>query len=425
MKISDMRQARAKAADELMTLVDRPRAFEIKKAEIEEWDGKIKRAEVAMAKSAATARPVAGQDPDVVAATMKAYQGGGAPLFKDQAGNVIKAFGAHEPMSSVDPTSLDYGVGDIVKAAVTGDWRNLPSSVAKAGSAGIGPSGGFLVPSDLAGFVIDLARPQARVMQAGATTLDVPHGAISIATVKTDPAPAWKGENDWFATDQGAYGQITLNTRMLGVIVPLSLELVMTGANVNALVTNQLAQRIGLVLDNAAIFGEGTKNSPRGILSHDVHDVPVGGALSSYAPFSSAIGKCLAANAAEENLSVLYNSDTHVALDGLVDTLGQPLRPAPSFQRIQDRGGVYVANGIPTAGTPAATTAIVGDFSQVIFGMTTGLTLEISREGGYKDAAGNMGSAFGQGQVLIRAWLMADVAVQRPGFFAKVSDIRI
>jgi HK97 family phage major capsid protein len=368
------------------------------------------------------ARPVAGQD------VHSAGGWGGAPLLRDvQTGRKIRAYRHDEPVAS-DGGQPDFGIGDVTRACITGDWSRIPSHV-RAGAAGIGAAGGFLIAPELAGYVIDLARAKARVLQAGAQTVPMVNGNLTVAIVTGDPVASWKAENAAFAVSQGSYGEITLTTKTLGVIVPLSLELVMSAANLNDVVTTQLVKALGLELDSACISADGTLNTPRGIVAHLPADniVPVGASLAAataYSYYGSAIGKCLAANAEIDSLSILQNSDVDTALDGLVDTLYQPLRPSPNFAKIADAGRKYVANGIVTSGTPASTYAVVGDFSQVLIGMQQSLMIEVSREGGY-GVGESAGNAFAQGQVLLRALIMCDVAILRPTWFAQISDIRI
>lgn len=424
-KITELQQAAAAIADGLSENTGVSEAewntlLRDARHAVAELNDRITEAKAAQLASAKTARPVAGQENAHLfrSATLGTAA---APIFKDaQTGQVIKTFRHDEPMA---PTSVrpDYGIGDLVKAVVTGNWRHLPTEI-RAGSSGIGPAGGFLIPSELAGWFIDLARPRARVMQAGALTIPMTHGNLSIATVTADPQPGWKSENAWFSTSQGSYGQIVLTSKTLGVIVPLSLELVASAANLNELVTGQLTKRMGLMLDAAAIFGTGTVDAPKGILANTgVGNVVVGAKPTSYAPFNSAIGLCLAANAELDGLSVLMNSDVSTLLNGLTDTLGQPLRPPATYQAIRERGAEYIANSMASSGSSFA---LVGDFSNVVIGMQQDMMLEISREGTYQNADASVGSAFGQGQILIRAYMMVDVAVQRPNFFAQVSDIR-
>jgi HK97 family phage major capsid protein len=347
-------------------------------------------------------------------------------VFKDlPSGRILRTLRADEPMNQIG-FRPDYGIGDLVRAATTGDWSRLPSPIHRAGSAGIGPAGGLLVPPELAGWIVDLARAEAQVLRAGAITVEMPAGNLSIGTVVSDPMPQWKSENAWIAVSGGAYGRIEMTARMLSAIVPISIELATSAANINDLLNKQLVEQMGLRLDTAAIFGDGTQNTPKGIINiAGVGNVSVGAMPTNYSAFNTGIGLCLAANARLQNLSVLMNSDVSTLLSGLTDTLGQPLRAPPNYQKIRDRGAEYLANSILSAGTPKSTFALIGDFTNVIIGMQQNITLEVSREGGYQNPDASVGSAFGQGQILVRAYMMVDVAVQRPAFFTQVSNIHL
>ncbi len=395
------------------------------KSAIRELDQLITQRMKQLEESARTARPVEGQE----RIHMSNNAVGGAPMFRDvNSGRAIRAYRHDEPIAS-DGGRPDFGIGDCVRAAVTGNWNRLPSNI-RAGSAGVGSAGGFLVPSELSQHVVDLARAKARTMQAGALSIPMEHGNLSIATVNSDPTPQWKSENSPFASDQGSYGLINMVVRTLGVIVPLSLELVLSANNIDEVVTTQLSQRLGLVLDQAAISGDGTVNTPIGILNRmpSTNVFSAGGPLASasaYSFWNQAISAVLGANAELSDLSILHNSSVEGALDGLQDTLNQPLRATPNYQSIKSRGGVMVANGIVNSGTPATTYSVVGDFHQLVYGMQQNLALEISREGSYVDSTGALQNAFANGQILVKASILCDVAVLRPTFFAQVSDIQV
>lgn len=406
--------------------------LELARSALAEIDQLIATRRAAEADAARTAQPVAGQEADAWYRNRAAGQGAGEAasdpmMIRDAAtGQLVRTYAASERLErSYAPPPI--GLGTWMRAAVTGRWDQVPDQV-RAASIGIGTSGGFLVPPMMSSEIVDLARAQTRVMQAGSRTMPMPAGTMTIAVVDRDPEPAWRAENSAFAVSQGQYGQIVMSARMIGAIVPLSIELVTMASNVDQLVTSQLSAAIALAIDAACIAADGTQNQPCGILPKIPagNVIPVGAALSAgnaYPAYGQAIGKCLAANAELGRLAVLHNSNVDVALDALVDTLGQPLRPTPNFASIRDRGGLYVANGIATTGTPASSYAVVGDFSSLLVGMTQEMMIEVSREGGYVES-GSTKSAFAQGQVLIRAYTMMDCAVLRPSFFAKVDDIR-
>jgi HK97 family phage major capsid protein/HK97 family phage prohead protease len=396
-----------------------------------EIDRMIAEAKVAQSESARTALPVEGQERRLGASASGSRA---APLLRNvQTGEAIRAYRHNEQLAPFGAPT-DYGLGDLVRASCTGDWNRLPGNV-RTTSGGVGAGGGFLVPSEMAGWAVDLARAKARVMQAGALSVPMQHGNLTVAVVTGDPQAAWKAEGAPFKTSQGTYGQIILRSKTLGVTVPISLELVMSAQNLNEIVTTQLTQALGLQLDMAAIAGDGTVNTPRGIVPvvPSGQIFPVGGELVSATPstpstaygyWSKAIGAVLAENAELSELSILHNSQVDSSLDALQDSLSQPLRPTPNFAAIKDAGRVYVANGIPTLGDTPATYSLVGDFHQVLFGMQQSLSLEVDRSGGYVNDDGTMGNAFAQGLVMIRAMIMCDVAILRPNLFAQVDDIR-
>lgn len=419
--------------------------LELARSALAEIDQLIADRRAAQAREAAAAQPVDGQDMDAIARHARGHRSSApqatGPAFRNvDTGQVIRAFRGSERLAPAQHDDPTYGLGDLVRAHVTGDWSAIPAET-RANMAGLGAGGGFLVPPDFAPTVIDLARHKARVMQAGAMTMPMPRGTLTIATIDSDPKPAWRGELMPFATSQGSYGQIVLSTKVLGVLVPLSIELVESAANINDLVLGQVTEQMALMLDAAAMAGAGTQAQPTGILPKLLSEniIPVGAALdpaTAYSKWGTAIGRCLAANAELANLSVLHNSDVEVALDNLVDTQHQPLRPSPNYASIRDRGAVYTANGIATEGDPASTYSLIGDFSQVLFGMQQNLQLEVSKTGGYvasqavdlplgqSIAVGDQVDAFSRGMYLIRAMMMVDVAIIRPSFFSQVADIR-
>ncbi len=421
--------------------------LDLARAGIDAIDVLIEKKRAAQSEAARTAQPVAGQ------ARQHGTPGGGTPRFRGASpvqfrdaasGQLIRAFRHDEPIAG-DRLVPDFGIGDVIRANLSGNWSHVPSEV-RAASLGSGASGAFMVPSDLSGYVVDLARARARVMEAGALSLAMPHGNLSVAVVNSDPEAGWRPELGAIKVSQGTYGRLELRSKMLAVLVPVSLELAMSAANFDQLVTGQIIQKMALQLDAAAIAGDGTQDQPRGIVANlpADHVIDVGAALSSpttetpavaYNKWNSAIGRVLGANADLASLSILHNSDVEVALDDLVDTTGQPLMAPPNYRSIRDRGAVRIANGILTEGDPASTYSVVGDFAQCLFGIQSNMMLQIEQTGSYTAPArlaisgspieaGDTVSAFGRAMVLIRAMMLVDVAVMKPDHFAKVNDIR-
>jgi hypothetical protein len=124
------------------------------------------------------------------------------------------------------------------------------------------------------------------------------------------------------------------------------------------------------------------------------------------------------ANAAEP-YSFIAAPRTFESLDTLVTGITSDrtrLKPPPAW----DAYHKYSSNQIPInlgAGTNESE-CYIGDFAQVMLGMRTNLTIEVSRQ-----AADATGSAFSNLQVWIRAYLRADVQLAHPDHFNVLTGV--
>ena len=66
--------------------------------------------------------------------------------------------------NDIDPNA---SVGELIRLAITGNWRDASPGIRMVQSEGANSSGGYSVPDELMRGVIDLARAQSFVMQAG------------------------------------------------------------------------------------------------------------------------------------------------------------------------------------------------------------------------------------------------------------------
>ena len=271
--------------------------FALAKEGAAELDKLISQVRAAEAESVRTARPVAGQENVQSFRSVGGGTGSRAPLLRNvDTGALIRTYRHDEPVAS-SGYEPDFGLGQIIRAAATGDLRGVPTHI-RALSAGSGASGGFLIPSELSGHVVDLARAKARVLQAGAQTMPMSNGNLSIAVVTGDPQAAWRAENSAIAVSQGTYGRFDLTTKSIGVIVPISLELLMSASNIDQLITQQITTAIGLQIDQACISADGTQNTVRGIVPQlsAGNIIDVGAELdntNAYRKWGAAIGKVL------------------------------------------------------------------------------------------------------------------------------------
>lgn len=180
---------------------------------------------------------------------------------------------------------------------------------------------------------------------------------------------------------------------------------------------------MGQKLDAAGLVGTGAGQEPKGIRYHDdVNEISSVGTPADYSNFSLAIGDVMAANYPGdiEGLAWVNHPRTDDTLDNLQDTTNQPLMPTPRVSKLQR----YSTTALPTDENSNESVSIVGDFSQLAFGMrTSNIVIRILDAGTVTDSAGDTWNATTQLMRHIVAYMRADVAVLRPTWFTKLTGI--
>jgi HK97 family phage major capsid protein len=315
----------------------------------------------------------------------------------------------------------DLNLGRWFRGIVTSDWSGAEAE-RRAMGGNNDVLGGYVVPLPLAARVIDLARNQARVMQAGAITVPMDSSTLKLGQMTADPTAHWRHENVEATFSDASFGLLTLDAKTLVAMTKISIELVEDAANIPQLVEAAMASALALELDRAALCGAGAGAEPQGIRYADgIQTIDMGtngAALTSYDDFSTAWEYIQNSNGPSEGISAIYAPRTAGAIDRMKDGQGLPLQPPESFKNIQK----LVTNQVPvdlTKGTADnASEAYVGDFSNLLMGMRTNMTMEVSRE-----AADSSGSAFRELQLWVRIYLRADVALMRPNHFVLINGI--
>lgn len=391
----DLTRAEAKATDSAI-------------AEIKALDAQISDIKKDSAMKAREATPV-GTD----GLSMKSADGRTIPLLRKG-----QSFASLAERSETDEVPL----GALVRAMCTNDWRGLPAQ-AKSMSAGTGVSGGLLIGQEVSAQIVDLVRAKARVFQAGCLTMPMDHGQLTMARLDSDVTPGWRGENQAIASSDASFGAVQMSAKSLGVNCKISLELAQFAANANSAIMHSISEAMALAVDRAILLGSGVGAEPNGIINtQGIATRDVGGHLLSDAghawdDFGAALGTLRNANLDEnsDHISLLVSPGIATAQDRLTDTLGRSL-VAPEYMGSIPR---LVTSQIPVAtGTPNTSWALMGKFDSVVCGMAQNLTLEISRE-----AADANGSAWGNGQIWIRALVWMDVATLRPAHFVQLQNI--
>lgn len=302
----------------------------------------------------------------------------------------------------------------VVRGLVTGDWKGAEAEL-RAMSGGDAVGGGYLLPAPLAGEVIDLARAQSVLFQAGVHIVEMESAELTLAKLTKDVVPTWRHENIAATESNPEVGKLRLTARTLIGYASASVELVEDAPNVGEVVRDSLAKSLALELDRVGLRGIGAAAEPIGVLNFpDVQKIALAGtALTRYEDISKAVQKLLEKNGPTDGLSVIFAPRTWGELDRMKEaTTNAPLKPPPSFERLKQ----LVTSQVPVnlgAGTNE-TEIYVGFFPAQILGLRLALTLQASREAD---------DAFKNYQVKFRGVLRGDFTLAQAEHFCVITGI--
>jgi HK97 family phage major capsid protein len=323
-------------------------------------------------------------------------------------------------MGAGAPAGDGIGMGSFLKGVVLGDWSGAPNGFQAAMSVGNDASAGYVVPSRLAGTIIDKARNLTTVIRAGALSVPMDTNTLTIARLATDPTAAWKVENAPGIESAPGFEAVILRARTLVALVKGSVELFEDASDIQGTVDNEFAQVLALELDRAALRGSGAAGEPLGLLNQTGVTVTASvGAPASYIAFADTPTRTLREANAAEPFAFISSPRTFTKLESLVTGIAGDLtrlRPPPAWDAYQK----YNTNQVPInlgAGTNE-TEAYVGDFSQMLIGIRTNLVIEASRVAGDSSS-----SAFSNLQIWLRAYLRADIGLAHPNHFNVLTGV--
>lgn len=305
------------------------------------------------------------------------------------------------------PAGNNARAGDYIRASLgMGDYDFRAEQ-----TRGTGSQGGFTVSSFVSAEIIDAARAQSPIIQAGARTIPV-QGDTSFATVETDPAFSNHAENQTIGETEIIFGARNFVPQTMTALIRASVELTEDSRNFNDTVDSVLARAFAVQMTNLALNGNGVGQGLGVLQTEGVHEID-GSSLSTWAPFARAYQAVRSSNHAPG--AFIISPGGMGAVDGLVEGGGsnQPLRRPPSLENVAFLDTTSIAE---SGGSPNTTQAVTGEWPLLFIAMRTPLTIEATRVGG---------DAFNKLSVLIRAYARMDSFVVRKAAFAKVTGIPV
>jgi len=418
------------------------------KATTEEYDAEIKRLEDVENAGRLNARAVDGQELPVRTVAAEAEND---PYTSDAAAKAAglttnkgliaigmsKAMymGSYMPSTGMEMAKMNYGERHPVTEALC---RGFATGTRKALQAGIGPSGGFIVPPEYVNEIIELLRPRVVVRAANPRTMPMPRGTMTLPGQTAAATATYGSETGQINASQQGLGQIVATYKKLTALVPVTNDLMRYASPAaDAFVRDDLVKVTALREDLAFLTGDGTSDTPKGFLGFANNYVAnQGGTVGvwlSTADSTYAVGGQFITSNESYTLTTVANE-----LAGLVEKLDaanvSDIRRRWFFHprifnylnNLLNSLGVYVyrdelsrgtllgypfskSTQIPTnlwdtnAASKIGTFIFLVEMDDALILDSMQLELAVSREGTYYDANNNLQSAFQKDQTLIRA----------------------
>lgn len=278
-------------------------------------------------------------------------------------------------------------------------------------------SGGALIVPEYAAEIIELLRSRTVVRAAGARTLPMNNGALTIRKHTSGSSASYVGESRNISVTQPETGQIELTSKKLAAIVPISNDLLTftSGPSADEFVRDDLVTEIAIREDRAFLRDDGTQHTPRGMRYWAAaSNISASNGTSSDAieqDFKDLLNALETADVRllrpawfmhptrKNHLSVLrHDNGGQLIFPGLTG-------PSPNIWGFP----VFVTTSLPNNLNGDETEIMFADMVDAIIGEVSGLSIVVDPSASYVDG-NEMVSAFSRDETLVRAITRHDFA---------------
>lgn len=352
--------------------------------------------------------------------------------------NVVSVPGLAEEKEKRKGTAEDFSFCKTAFAIATGNWDNagfekevIDAARTKALSQGTDADGGYIVPEEYVADIIELIRAETVLDKLGVTNINPTGAPVTIPRLAGGATAYWLAENASITESQQTLEEITLSPNMVAAFTPMSRRVAaMSNPSIEAMVRQDLARALANEMDIKGLEGDGTSNTPTGILNQtDILTYSVGtdGDVANFQLFSELEGLLEDNNTLRGNLGfatipkiIRKLKNQRIAnFSGQTDGsyINAPL--VSNAKLAQELGYDFqTTTAIDATGTKGAGTALTsvyfGNWSEMIKAMWGSLMLDATTSGG---------DAFQKHQIYIKAVAEVDYAVRHPKSFAVATDV--
>ena len=344
--------------------------------------------------------------------------------------------GSTAPGASVAATVAEKGItfARMVRTiAAAGGNAYVAQQIAEAnGDSGLfanqnmgsGAAGGFLVPEDVSGEVIELLRPASVVTAMGPRIVPMPNGNLTTNRRVTGATFSYGAEQSDAPATGMTFGQVKLSAKKLRGIIPVSNDLLRSSSiAVDRMIRDDAVADAALIQDRFFLRGAGTEFAPRGLryqlvgTSLEATNILTMTATPTLQKVTNDLARLeLAlsnANVVQTQAHWIMSPRSESYLSNLRDGNGNLAFPEMQ-QGLLRRKPVHVTTEIPdNLGSGSNETEIMlVNPTHVLVGEHMGIEVAMSTEAAYVDAGGTMRAAFSRDETLMRMIMQHDIGLR-------------
>ena len=167
-----------------------------------------------------------------------------------------------------------FSMARACRALARKDFRDAPYEAEvfanmkeKSMSAGVDPSGGYIVPEDAISGVIEALKANVVAYELGARDMAANGSPMTIPKLSTSATGYWVSENSSITASDLGFEQINMTPKTVAGRVILSNLLLETSTpTADSIIEQDLASQLGLALDAGILNGSGAAGEPLGIM---------------------------------------------------------------------------------------------------------------------------------------------------------------
>jgi HK97 family phage major capsid protein len=284
-------------------------------------------------------------------------------------------------------------------------------------------SGGALIPQNIHEEVIELLRARTVVRRLGARPVPLPNGNLSMPRLSSGATSGYVGEGSDVLATESQFDDVKLSAKTMITLVPISNQMIgRAGYNVEQIVLSDMIGAMSVREDKAFLRDDGTSDTPAGfkkVATDASRTVDWAGATAGLATIDAFLDSLILKLMESDSLLIqpgwALSPRSYMKLFGLRDGNGNKVYPEMAQGQLKG-WPILQSTTVPVnLGTGSNETEIYfADWNDVVIGEQENMKIDFSKEATYKDAGGNLVSAFARNQSLIRVVAEHDIGFRHP-----------